>query len=95
MEYRLTAIQDAIDGMTARQVEELKQLAEKRLRQCAVCRSDGADALRVQRKVNGSSTYASLLMCPACFERHRLPESRSHQPEGVEKEALVEDPVAQ
>jgi hypothetical protein len=92
----MTDLQDAIDGMSARQVRELMHLAEKRLRECAICGNDGADRLLVQKKVRGSTTRASLLMCPACFERHRLPErGQSHQPEGVEREVPVEDPVAQ
>jgi hypothetical protein len=53
-------IEEALDGLSARDAERLKALLEKRLQSC----------------VSQRATF-TLLICPACIEKHRLPEGRS------------------
>lgn len=65
-------VREALDGMSARDLEEMQRLIEQRLRECSICRSDGAETYRVSRR----GTVASILLCPACFNKHRLPEGR-------------------
>jgi hypothetical protein len=66
-------IDDALDGLSAREVEEFMVRARRRLQRCVACGSEGAEPVRVRR----GKQAASLMLCPACFERHRLPEGRS------------------
>lgn len=66
-------IKDALDGMSARDLERMRELIDRRLVSCLLCGNDGAERYRVSRK----GVVASLSLCPACFESHRLPEIRS------------------
>lgn len=66
-------VKDALDGMSARDLERLRDLIEVRLLACILCGQDGASRYRVSRH----GTRATLLLCPACFERHRLPDERT------------------
>jgi len=75
-------IEQALDGLDAREVRELYRLAEKRLQTCVLCGSDGANAIRIFWKAGRDGKQAALLLCPACIERHRLPAG-----EGKEAEA--------
>jgi hypothetical protein len=71
-------INDALDGMTAKQLESLIEQAQRRLAACAICSNDGAFPCRVTTKAGSAHTIVfSLLLCPACIEKHRLPEGRS------------------
>jgi hypothetical protein len=70
-------MRDVLDAMSARDLEHMRELISRRLVMCVVCNSDGADMYRVLRV--GKATYASMAFCPACFERHRLPELRSEE----------------
>ena len=76
----MAAVDDALDGMTARQLEELRTRIDRRLRACAIDAEDGAVPVRASAKLRGSSVTFTLLLCPACIERHRLPERRSEAP---------------
>lgn len=64
---------DALKGLTRKQLEELQVRIERELRSCTLCGTEGAEAYAVSRK----GTRASLLLCKPCFERHRLPEGRA------------------
>jgi len=66
---------DAVDGMTARDVEKLIEVAQKRLRCCIICGQDGALRVSAITKIKGSSIKMVLLVCPSCIEKHRLPRA--------------------
>jgi hypothetical protein len=66
-------LDDALDGMSAREVEDLMVRAGRRLQRCVACGSDGGEPVRVRR----GNTGAAMMLCPACFERYRLPEGRA------------------
>lgn len=91
-------IKDAIDGMSAREVERLIAIATERLMRCAICDSDGAERYRVR---NGSRRPVeisfTLLLCRACVERHRLPPEpkTSREPTGGAAEGEHEDPLVE
>ena len=68
---------DAIDSLSAREAERLKERLERRLQRCIICDSDGAIPVRVT--IHRPSAAFTLLMCPACIEKHRLPESREER----------------
>lgn len=70
-------IDDALDAMSARDLERLQGKIERRLRACAIDGNDGAVACRVTAPTSRGHAVFSLLLCPACIERHRLPEGRS------------------
>lgn len=73
----MSNLDDAIDSMSARDVEALKARLEKRLQACIICRGDGAVPVHGRRKIGGVESRLALMLCPACIERHRLPESRA------------------
>lgn len=73
----MTAIDDALDGLPARDLERLKARIEKRLQACAICGNDGAIPCHTRAKLTGNDTLFSLLLCRACIERHRLPVARA------------------
>ena len=71
------ALEDAIDGLPARRLEELKTRIERRLRACAIDGVDGALPVQARVRIRGMDTRMTFLLCPACIERHRLPEGRA------------------
>jgi len=73
----MQGLEDAIDAMSAREVERLLELAQRRLQRCAICNSDGATHFRVTGKTGQNSLTFALLLCPACVDKHRQPESRA------------------
>lgn len=66
-------IRDALDGMSARDLEGLREMIDRRLVTCLACGSDGAFRYRV----TSHGLSASLPLCLGCFEKHRLPAKRS------------------
>jgi hypothetical protein len=68
-------IQEALDGLSTRDLERMRELIDRRLVQCVICNEDGAINYRVIHK----GVKASLAICPACFEKHRTPEGRSEE----------------
>jgi len=66
---------DALDGMTARDLEHLRELIDRRLVACVLCGADGATHYRVSHK----GAVASMAFCPACFEKYRLPDTREEK----------------
>ena len=66
-------MRDVLDAMSARDLEHMRELIARRLVTCIICGHDGAEMYRVSHR----SAIASMAICPACFERNRLPESRS------------------
>lgn len=68
---------DALDGMTRRQLEDLVSQATRRLASCLLCGETGAVGVACSLKKGDRGTRFTLLMCPACIEKHRLPESRA------------------
>jgi hypothetical protein len=70
------AIEDALKGLTRRQLEDLQARIEKELQACTLCGIEGAEAYNVTRH----GTRASMLFCKPCFERHRMPETRAISP---------------
>jgi hypothetical protein len=75
----MTTVDDALDGLPARDLERLKERIERRLRACVIDGQDGAIACRVSAKLGASRSDVrfTLLLCPACIEAHRLPEGRA------------------
>lgn len=71
-------VRDALDGLSARDLEAMRLAIDARLRACAVCSEDGATAYLITHR----GTRASILLCPSCFNHHRLPESRSDNQQG-------------
>lgn len=69
-------IDEALDGLSRRELEALAGRITTRLAACALCGNDGAVACRVTAKLPSHTTF-SLLLCRPCIERHRLPEGRS------------------
>lgn len=71
-------VADALDGLSLRELERIRELIDQRLQSCVICQTEGALAVRVGFKTPaGKATFASLLLCRACLERHRLPDSRA------------------
>ncbi|MGV0985082.1 MAG: hypothetical protein ACOYB2_11035 [Limnohabitans sp.] len=70
-------VKDALDGMSAKQLERMRELIDRRLASCVIDGTDGAVPVRCTAKMNANSLTFTLLLCPACIEKHRLPESRS------------------
>lgn len=68
---------DALNGMTKRQLEDLRGRIDKRLQACAIDGNDGAVPVRATARRGKGSVAFTLLMCPSCIERHRLPEGRA------------------
>lgn len=73
----MTTIDDALDGLPARDLERLRARIDKRLQACVICHQDGAIASTVTAKLDGASTRFALLLCRRCIEGNRLPESRA------------------
>lgn len=71
----MTRVDDALDGLTRRELEELRGKIEKRLLTCVIDGNDGAVPVRCTTK--SPAAVFTLLLCPACIERNRLPESRA------------------
>jgi len=74
-----SSLDDAVDAMPARQLEELRSRIDRRLQACVLCGADGAVAVKGQARLRGNEVRFSFLACPACIERHRLPEGRATQ----------------
>jgi hypothetical protein len=70
-------LDDALSSMTKRDLEQLQHEIERRLVTCLICDSEGADAMMVAGLGAAKGKRAVLLLCKPCFEKHRLPESRS------------------
>lgn len=68
-------LDDALNSMTKRDLEELEEEIKRRLLSCLLCGNVGASPYRLSR----ANTSASLFLCKPCFEKHRLPESRSEE----------------
>ncbi len=73
----MTTIDDALDGLPARELERLRARIDKRLQACAICGQDGAIACRVDTKLGGGPARFAILLCRRCIEANRLPEGRS------------------
>jgi hypothetical protein len=74
----MDSLEDAVDGLSARDAEKLKAKLERRLQRCAIDGQDGAFAVSITwTRTGGGQHKATLLMCPACLEHHRLPELRA------------------
>jgi hypothetical protein len=73
----MQGLEDALDSMSAREVERLLELAQRRLQRCAICNADGAVHFRVAGKTAQNSLTFALLICPSCVEKHRQPEGRA------------------
>lgn len=69
-------VDEALDGLSRRELEELQGRVARRLQACTVCGGDGAVPCRVQAKIPSEARF-TLLLCRPCIERHRLPEGRS------------------
>jgi hypothetical protein len=74
----VNGIDDAIDGLPARDLERIQARIAKRLQACVIDGRDGAIpvAARFRPSTAASEARISLLLCPACIEKHRLPEGR-------------------
>lgn len=72
----MSRVDDALDGLTAREARELRDRLDKRLQECVLDGSDGAIPVRVTTRLPSKVAF-TLMLCPACIERHRLPESES------------------
>lgn len=70
-------IADALDGLTARDLEALRGRIDRRLQVCAIDAADGAIPVKVAARLRGNEARFTLLICPACIERNRLPEGRA------------------
>jgi hypothetical protein len=70
-------LDDALDGLSRRELEALVAKATTRLASCTLCGADGAFACRVFARVSGRQQDFALMLCAACIERQRLPESRA------------------
>lgn len=68
-------IKDALDAMSARDLERVRSLIDRRLVSCIICHADGAYRYRVSRR----ATCVTMTFCPACFEKYRLPEGRAEE----------------
>ena len=68
---------DALNGMTKRQLEDLRVRIDRRLQACAIDGNDGAIPVRATSRIGKGTVAFALLLCPACIERHRLPEGRA------------------
>jgi hypothetical protein len=66
-------VKEALDGLSARELEQLREQIDRRL---AVCIIDGADGALPVRAISKSVAF-TLMLCPACIERYRTPEGRS------------------
>lgn len=71
----MTSIDDPIKDLTKRQLEDLAERIQRELQTCIACGNIGAEPHLVRPPRKG--TPASLLICPPCFEKHRLPPSRA------------------
>ena len=69
-------ITDALSSMSRRDLEDLQEQIAQRLLVCVVCGSDGAYPMRVSGGGPSKGSIAALTICPACFEKYRLPEGR-------------------
>ena len=71
-------IDDALNSLTRRDLERMREQIEKRLVACTLCGGDGAEAVRVSgTKRWGGGVDAALMICRPCFEKHRLPRGRA------------------
>jgi len=70
-------LEDALDGLSAREIEALRAKIDKRLQACVLCDNDGAIPVHCTMRRKGARF--TLLMCVPCIERHRLPELRSEE----------------
>ena len=73
----MAAIDDALDALPARELERIRDRIDRRLRACAIDGVDGALPVQARVRFRGQDTRMTFLLCPACIERNRLPESRS------------------
>ena len=76
----MPAIEDALKGLTRRQLEELRTKLDKELQECTICHSEGAEKYNVvgfghQR----GNIKAAMLFCKPCFEKYRQPFSRGQE----------------
>lgn len=69
-------MRDALDGLSARDLERMRGLIDRRLRECAIDGNDGAIAVRCRTKDKWDAVF-TIMLCPSCVERHRLPALRS------------------
>lgn len=70
------SIDDALGGLSRRRMEDLKARLEAALKTCILCGSEHADDYMTYPRSN-RGMRASIRLCPACFEKHRLPEGRA------------------
>ena len=72
----MTTIDDALKGMTRKQLEELRERVELELQSCVLCGSEGAASYHVRGGRAAKGAMAAMLFCKPCFEKYRLPETR-------------------
>ena len=91
-------IDDALKGLTRRQLEDLQTKIALELQSCAICEAEGADHYLIsgsKKSVGKAHIRGSILLCKPCFERVRLPESRAMSPSGGVEERLGEGTLAE
>jgi len=69
-------VDDALGGLTRRQVEDLVEKAQRRLQACVICGSDGAVFCQIKAEgasVQGNALRFGLDICTACIAKHRRP----------------------
>jgi len=81
----MTAVEDALDGLSARDAAALVVRLTRRLQTCVICSADGAIACRLTAKAptgQRGTIRATFMVCVACLERHRLTERLSEGSSG-------------
>jgi len=71
--------EDPLSGLSRRKLEELRERIDRELQSCVIDGREGAVPMLVSNK----GTRATLLICIPCFERLRLPQSRSEEGGGA------------
>lgn len=74
----MTAImEDALDGLTRKQMLDLEARLQKRLLSCTLCGGEHPARFRVVGSSKDNSRRAQMLICVPCFEKHRLPDTQA------------------
>ena len=69
----MAALDEALEGMSRRQLEELQGRIARQLEGCALDGREGAE----HYLITGRHARASIRLCRPCFERLRLPPGRA------------------
>jgi ABC-type transport system involved in Fe-S cluster assembly fused permease/ATPase subunit len=65
-------MQEVLDAMSARDLQHMRTMIDKRLSVCVLCNADGAIVIRGGHKTERGNTTLKLMLCPACIAKHRL-----------------------